>query len=87
MSREKSLKFLRRGFSEVGVEVDDGELNEVVDRLDGVIGWLTYYGYSRSVGGRDLTSIFNDAINLAREELENFLNLGLVGDIGSYLNS
>ncbi|GAB6947555.1 ATP-binding protein [Vulcanisaeta sp. JCM 16161] len=75
LSREKSLEFLQRGFSEVGVEVDEGELNEVVDRLDGVIGWLTYYGYSRSVGGRDLTSIFNDAINLAREELENFLKL------------
>lgn len=75
MTREESLEFLRRGFSEVGVRVGEDELREVVDRLDGVIGWLTYYGYSRSVGGRDLESIIGDAVSLARQELDNFLSL------------
>ncbi|GAB6943515.1 AAA family ATPase [Vulcanisaeta sp. JCM 14467] len=75
LNRDESLEFLRRGFSEVGIEVDEGELEGVVDGLDGVIGWLTYYGYSRSVGGRDLDSIISDAVGMARQELENFIRL------------
>ena len=73
LNRGESLEFLRRGFSEVGIEVDKRGLEGVVDRLDGVIGWLTYYGYSRSVGGRDLDSIVSDAVGIARQELGNFL--------------
>ncbi len=75
LSRGKSLEFLRRGFSEVGLEISEDELEEAVDRLDGIIGWLTYYGYSRSTGGRDLDSIISDAIAMAKQELENFLSL------------
>ena len=75
LSREESVRFLRMGFSELGTIVNDAELEEAVNRLDGIVGWLTYYGYSRSIGGRDLGSIIEDAVNLARREFEGFLNL------------
>ncbi len=42
-SREKSMEFLRLGFRQYGVDVDENEVREVVDRLDGIVGWLTYY--------------------------------------------
>lgn len=53
-SREVSLDFLRRGFTELGINVNVGELDEVYDKLDGIVGWLTLYGYLR--GGIDKLS-------------------------------
>ena len=48
--RHQSLDFLRKGFEEIGLEVRDGELGEAVDELDGIVGWLTLYGYNRYLG-------------------------------------
>ena len=79
LTREESIRFLKLGFSETKVMVSDNELNDAVDKLGGIIGWLTYYGYVRSFGGRDLESIINDAVNLAKQELENFLKTRVNG--------
>ncbi|WP_456365332.1 AAA family ATPase [Thermococcus sp.] len=48
--RHQSLDFLRKGFEEIGLEVRDGGLEEAVDELDGIVGWLTLYGYNRYLG-------------------------------------
>ncbi len=48
--RRQSLDFLRKGFGEIGLEVRDEELEETVDELDGIVGWLTLYGYNRYLG-------------------------------------
>ncbi len=45
--KEKSLEFLRLGFAQEGKEYNEKELEEAVKELDGLIGWLTYYGYLR----------------------------------------
>jgi len=74
LTRAESREFLSRGFSELGIKVPEDELTQAVNLLDGVVGWLTYYGYERAVGGRDVKSIVNEAIKLARQELENFLS-------------
>ncbi|MCY0890418.1 MULTISPECIES: ATP-binding protein [Pyrobaculum] len=42
--RELALRFLRGGFSQAGVRVDEGLIQMAVDELDGVIGWLAYFG-------------------------------------------
>ncbi len=73
LSREESLDFLSRGFAQVGVSVPEEELEEAVNMLNGIIGWLTYYGYSRYKGGRGLEEIKREAVALARRELENFI--------------
>jgi len=40
-----STEFLRRGFDEYGVSVDPAQISQVVSRsLDGIPGWLTYFG-------------------------------------------
>ncbi|CAB49524.1 AAA family ATPase [Pyrococcus abyssi] len=49
-NRYQSLDFLRKGFEEVGIKVEEEELEEVVDELDGIVGWLTLYGYNRYLG-------------------------------------
>ncbi|WP_366940170.1 ATP-binding protein [Thermococcus sp.] len=48
--RRQSLDFLRKGFDEIGLEVRAEELEEAVDELDGIVGWLTLYGYNRYLG-------------------------------------
>ncbi|WP_243671580.1 ATP-binding protein [Vulcanisaeta sp. JCM 16161] len=73
-SKDASLDFLRRGFTELGVEVSEGELEEVYERLDGIVGWLTLYGYLRGIdklGHREaLDKVFNDGVKLVLSELD-----------------
>ncbi|HEW64428.1 ATP-binding protein [Fervidicoccus fontis] len=73
LDKEKSIDFLKRGFEESKIRVNDEELEAAVDKLDGIIGWLTYYGYSRTMQNRDFESIWREAVTMARQELENFL--------------
>jgi len=73
LTRRESLDFLEKGFSQLGYTPPTTEIEEVVDRLDGVIGWLTYYGYLRTHGGKGLDEVWEQAVELARKELENFL--------------
>ncbi len=71
--REGSTDFLRRGFEEVGIESDEKEIEEAFERLEGIAGWLTMYGYLRGV--RKLSHIhamdelFNMAEKLIQENL------------------
>ncbi|MDK6029357.1 ATP-binding protein [Ignisphaera sp. 4213-co] len=73
LSREESMNFLEKGFSELGYRVPMDEIEMVVNKLDGVIGWLTYYGYLRVFQNRLVDDIWREAVELARKELENFL--------------
>lgn len=74
LSREESLDFLRRGFAEVSIRVSEEELERAVEELDGIIGWLAHYGYSKVSGGAMLERISEEAVSLARGELETFLS-------------
>lgn len=72
--RETSLGFLRSGFAELGIEVNEDELDETYERLDGIVGWLTLYGYLRGVDGlghgESLNRVFSDGIRLVLSELD-----------------
>jgi len=48
--RRQSIDFLRRGFEEIGLNVPEDEIEETVGELDGIVGWLTLYGYNRYLG-------------------------------------
>ncbi len=75
LRREQAEEFLRLGFKEVGVKVARRELEEALDELDGLIGWLTLYGYRRGVlKERDgLKRTVEIAVAVVREELASFL--------------
>ncbi len=47
---ERSLEFPRAGFQQAGLRVPEDEISQAVSGLDGIIGWLTFYGYLRSKG-------------------------------------
>ena len=76
LSREEAIGFLEAGFMEVGMSIEEAVLREAVDRLDGVIGWLTYFGWHAWKCG-DLRRGLEEAVlrgsMLSRSELERFL--------------
>lgn len=75
-SKEKSLDFLMRGFEQVGMSPPIWELEEAVERLDGIVGWLTYYGYHRMREGHEeaLRRTVSEGASLAAREFEHFLS-------------
>jgi len=75
LSEERSKRFLLEGFRQYGVEVSEEEVEEAIRQFDGVIGWLTYFGYSKVIGGEGLQSIVDKASRLALNELEHALKV------------
>ncbi|BDR93391.1 AAA family ATPase [Vulcanisaeta souniana] len=72
---ELSREFLRRGFKESGVQFNSFDI--VVDRLDGVVGWLTLFGNYhgiRSLGVDEaLRETINEGVKIMINEIEHFL--------------
>jgi len=78
-TRHQSIDFLYRGFKEVGVAATTEELEEAVDMLDGIAGWLTYYGYYRAIRGLShreaLNTVFDEGSKLVLSELTSVISL------------
>jgi len=75
LPREKAEEFLRAGFEQLGVRVKEEEISEALEIFDGIIGWLTSYGYLASrVGHRKaIARTLQEGTRLVRSELEAFL--------------
>jgi hypothetical protein len=72
LSREQAMDFLERGFEEAGVKHPNPE--EVINSLDGLIGWLTLYGHAYvSEEKVELKRFLNAAAKLALEEMGKIL--------------
>jgi len=76
LSRDAAKEFLRRGFEQEGQRVKEEEISDAVEQLDGLVGWLTYYGYLRKSleHGEALMRIKKDAKTLLSKELADFLD-------------
>ncbi len=76
-SEEESTGFLRTGFKELGVRVTDREVAEAVEILDGIVGWLTYYGYYRGIVGLShkeaVNKVLHEGSKLVLSELEKII--------------
>jgi len=76
-TRERSLDFLKQGFKELNLKPKMSELEEAVETFDGLVGWLTHYGYYRAI--RKLThkdamaKVFEEGSKLVLEELEKII--------------
>ncbi|GGP19069.1 hypothetical protein GCM10007981_01260 [Thermocladium modestius] len=72
---DQSTAFLSRGFEELGISFKNHE--EVVERLDGVVGWLTLFGNYHGVRGLELGDALKRAVEegekIIRSELAHFL--------------
>ncbi|AFL95959.1 hypothetical protein CL1_1763 [Thermococcus cleftensis] len=76
--RHQSVDFLERGFDELGLRVSREEIDEAVDELDGIVGWLTLYGYNRYLGlghSRALQRLKEDARRLILAEFSRLREL------------
>ena len=69
--RDLSIEFLRQGFREARVSVDERVIEEAVNTFDGIVGWLVFYGKSYIDGIRSPQKIIEKAIGVALRELEN----------------
>lgn len=70
----QSTEYLKTGFEQVGMKIEKQEIERAVADLDGLIGWLTLYGYERAVkknkSALDKTS--ETAASIAASELVHF---------------
>ena len=74
LPREKSIEFLTKGFAQAGKKMTQEEISNAVDRLDGVIGWLTLYGNTALSEPRStaLEHAISAGAAMARKEFDSF---------------
>ncbi|MGC8543479.1 MAG: AAA family ATPase [Vulcanisaeta sp.] len=74
-SDDLSREFLRRGFEELGVRF--GAYDLVINKLDGIVGWLTLFGNYHGIRGLSLDGALRETVNegvkIMVSELEHFL--------------
>ena len=75
LPRDKAEDFLKKGFQQANIEVPHHEIAEAVDKLNGIIGWLTYYGYHRLKTKHEeaLQKTITEGAKIAAQELQHFL--------------
>lgn len=75
--KEKATSFLRKGFQEYDAKINENIIEEVVEKLDGVPGWLTLYGNNVLVRKLDHKDALNDTVSeglkIVKDELEHYL--------------
>jgi AAA+ ATPase superfamily predicted ATPase len=77
-SKEDSIRFLEIGFNEVGMYPPKTILEEVVNVLNGIPGWLAFYGYKAVQNKRFdiLDRVLEEAIEMASGELDKIIKYG-----------
>ncbi|RZN61008.1 MAG: ATP-binding protein [Thermoproteota archaeon] len=75
LNDEEAMEFLRKGFEQAGINVEGPVLEEARRRFDGVIGWLTYFGFSMISRREPIDRIARRASKLAISELEHALRI------------
>lgn len=79
LTEEKSIEYLRDGFSQIKLKVPDELLRNVHTRFDGVIGWLTYCGFksmeAKKLDARIIEDTAKKAMKLAALEFKRFLKV------------
>ncbi|AEC52518.1 hypothetical protein PNA2_1603 [Pyrococcus sp. NA2] len=72
-SPELSAEFLRKGFEEVGANINEREIEDAIRELDGIVGWLALYGYVRvtkKLGHKEaIGEVLKEAKSLVKSEL------------------
>ena len=79
LTKEQSKDFLIKGFKQKDLDPPDWFIEAAVEKLDGVIGWLSYLGYyasrQRKFSQKIIEEVLQEASKIALAELERFLAL------------
>jgi len=74
----KSKEFLKKGMQELGHIISDNDLEKVVARLDGIVGYLSIFGYECYRNDYDVEKSLEKAENLAdslvKKEINSLVN-------------
>jgi uncharacterized protein len=74
---ENAKNFLRKGFQQCNTPISEDVINNAVERLDGIPGWLTLYGNNicvqRMSHEKALEETTREAFRIVADELEHFL--------------
>lgn len=76
LEKEKGAEFLTKGFEQINKQLKLEEIREILEELDGVIGWLTSYGWFRNQNinhKNALLKTIEEGEKLANGELDKFL--------------
>jgi AAA+ ATPase superfamily predicted ATPase len=75
LDRSKAMEFLKKGFGQLEMNVEESEIEDAIGELDGLIGWLTLYGYRRGLmKSQDaLAQTIQTAAQITRTEFLHFL--------------
>ncbi|MBI5046167.1 ATP-binding protein [Candidatus Micrarchaeota archaeon] len=49
LDKNRAFEFLKKGFAQAKFDIKTEEIEEAIAELDGLIGWLTLYGYEKGV--------------------------------------
>lgn len=75
LDEAKAREFLVEGFEMEGINVSNDVVEEALRSFDGIIGWLTYFGYSFTGTREPVNKIAEKVSRLAVSELEHALKL------------
>jgi AAA+ ATPase superfamily predicted ATPase len=71
---KRSIEFLRKGFEEFNMQFSEEVFYKIYEEVDGIVGWLTYFGYSIAESHSFNMEVLNDvtekALKLVHEELD-----------------
>lgn len=76
-TKEDATEFLKKGFSEYHQPVREDWINEAIEKLNGIPGWLTLYGNNVAVRKlpheKALKETITEGVKIVKDELEHFL--------------
>lgn len=74
LDRNEAFEFLNKGFEQLNVKIKKEESYQAIEELDGLIGWLTLYGYEKAIiKNKDaLKKTIEIAARITASELTNF---------------
>lgn len=79
LPKEKAREFLVRGFEQESIHIEEELIEDAIEKFDGIIGWLTYFGHSYSTGRESAEEILKKASKLAVSELSKALEVYGIG--------
>jgi len=79
LPEDRAVDFLQKGFQQVGIRPDPAAVESAVRRLDGIIGWLTFFGAVSAELGTCSEKVLEETMErgsrLSLKEFQNFLRL------------
>lgn len=74
LDKNQAMNYLKIGFEQLDLKIKNEELENVIVELDGLIGWLTLYGYEKGIKKSEdaLTKTSQSAARIAASELVHF---------------